>query len=289
MNALLRASVADVCAQVDRDTSKREEILNGSNLGVIVKRSSEASLAIGLATVVALVVCDAQRIYTTYLAIVAQSIQASLGGVPFNFLPEESLIVDFVSYQADSLWSIRQMVVDGSLTTPLLAKLLYVVQKGTKTSSRTDRVSLDNCIGHVCNVLKVPSTQQGKNHILGAIFEVSIMRCLRDATVSPELMGAAWHHSLREPMLDSISMKYFSGRRNRQLETQIRSTATLDLAPFAANAINRGGNYAAGPVVNGVETRIAFNLATGDLSDEVCHRMLVMLQSATSASTAPSK
>eukprot|EP00971_Amphidinium_carterae_P305449 6069903-Amphidinium_carterae.1 len=154
LNSYLRVSVADVFEQVDKDSSKRAEILNASNYGTIVRRPVEAALGVGLVTIIALVMCDVQRIYSTYLAIVAQSIQSALGGVPFTFNAQESLIVDFVCYQADSLWSIRQLVVDGALTTPQLSKLLYVVQKATKTSSRQDRISLDNCLGHVANVLK---------------------------------------------------------------------------------------------------------------------------------------
>eukprot|EP00971_Amphidinium_carterae_P262404 5205019-Amphidinium_carterae.1 len=236
-----------------------------------------------------LILADGQRVFTMYMAIVAQSIQTAIGGMPCTLLPNEMQIAGFVSYSTDSLWSIRQMVVDGSLTTPMLTKLLYVVQKGTKTNSKSDRSTLDSCVNHVCNQLKVPNTQQGKNHVIGSVFEVSIMRLLQEATVTPELLGVAWHESLREPLLESISMKYFSGRRNRQLEPQIKTTATLELCPFAANAVNRAGSYAAGPMVNGKESAIAFTLAGRDLADEVAHKILVLVQSATSASTSPSR
>eukprot|EP00971_Amphidinium_carterae_P281344 5585782-Amphidinium_carterae.1 len=143
LNAFLRTSISDLNTLAAKDPSKRDEVLNSS------KETSRISFCVG---------CD-----------------DSGGSHLMDSVPTPSTwqlcrtVYNRLSVAVYSLWSIRRMIIEGSLTTPILTKLLYVVQRGTKANNRAERIQLDGCVNHVCSLLKVPNNPQGEEsrHRLG--------------------------------------------------------------------------------------------------------------------------
>eukprot|EP00971_Amphidinium_carterae_P322525 6410038-Amphidinium_carterae.1 len=90
-----------------------------------------------------------------YVAIISQSIQ-SAKGLESNLAADEALVANYV------IRPNRCGAYDDSSSrgaTPVLTKLLYVVQRGTKVNNRQERVQVDGCINHVCGLLKLPVNQ----------------------------------------------------------------------------------------------------------------------------------
>eukprot|EP00971_Amphidinium_carterae_P111642 2211008-Amphidinium_carterae.1 len=182
------------------------------------------------------------------------------------------------------------MILDGSLTTPVLCKLAFVVQQASKANSRVERQYLDSCLNHVAGLLKMQVNQQTRNHIVGSIFEVRMLRLLQEGSISPEVLGAKWSPYLRPALQDAVCLTYFAGRRNTALENQIEASSTdTILCPFVAKEFNLAGNFSAEVDAQGDPKSAKFKPASSDLDDKVMHKILTLVQGCGSAVNAPGK
>eukprot|EP00971_Amphidinium_carterae_P166917 3307901-Amphidinium_carterae.1 len=133
------------------------------------KTPGEASLVLAVVTIVFATMIDSQRVYTLYLSVVSQSVRTACVGEPATFgATTEAVASYYICWSTESLWTVRDMVLHGVLTTPQLSKLIYVCQIASKTNSSAERRTLDADINHVVNTLKLTSSPQTKNYVVGA-------------------------------------------------------------------------------------------------------------------------
>eukprot|EP00971_Amphidinium_carterae_P010483 206881-Amphidinium_carterae.1 len=169
--AYVRVSVSDLMAGLPAPGDERKNAIAASSFGVIVQRPYEAALGMTIALILSAFAVDILGAYSMVLSITSQAARGaaivSTGDLP----PTAELLASFVTYQTQSLWSVRNLVLRGELMTPTLSKLFWVSQAAAGLNDRRARDNMSNELNHVAHLVGLKSTAQSRNHIAGSLFE----------------------------------------------------------------------------------------------------------------------
>eukprot|EP00971_Amphidinium_carterae_P112358 2225396-Amphidinium_carterae.1 len=150
-----------------------------------------------MALVVLAVVMDLGQSYGMSMSIVSQASRGSSIIVGAALDAACDALADLVTYQTQTLWTVRNRLLASNLTTPALAKVVWICQRSAAATTKRERDSLQSEQNHVCHVLGIRPSGSARNHVTGSIYECAILKFLKEGHIAPEILSADWNEDVR--------------------------------------------------------------------------------------------
>eukprot|EP00971_Amphidinium_carterae_P183956 3651988-Amphidinium_carterae.1 len=224
-------NVAELARAIVDKPMDRSNLLAASNYAIFLNRPHEASFGLGLALIVAAVAIDLGQCYGMLMSIVSQASRGSSLIVGAALDAACDALADLVTYRTETLWTVRNKLLDSTLTTPVLAKLVWICQRSAASTSKRERDSLVGEQNHVCHQLGLRPSRSARNHVTGSIYECSVLKFLKEGHLAPDILSVDWSEDVRPSIVLAVNMTYFRGNANRGLEGQIAGAASAAMLP----------------------------------------------------------
>eukprot|EP00971_Amphidinium_carterae_P142764 2828194-Amphidinium_carterae.1 len=144
----VRMSVAELSKAIMAAPSSRATLIATSNFGIFLNRPFEASFGLGMMLIVLAVVMDLGQSYGMSMSIVSQASRGSSIIVGAALDDAADALAELVTYQTQTLWTVRNRLLASDLSTPALAKLVWICHRSAAATSKRERDSLQSEQNH---------------------------------------------------------------------------------------------------------------------------------------------